>query len=105
MVQIGLRDTGYYYVILDDCWSDGRYGNGSLKPDFTKFPNGMAYVADYMHKLDLGFGMYSSAGKYTCAQYAGSLGYETVSCSHVARPYIHVNGRISPHLDRCQYLG
>lgn len=77
MVTLGLRDSGYYYVILDDCWSDGRYENGSLKPDFTKFPNGMAAVADKMHSLDLGFGMYSSAGTYTCAQYAGSLDHET----------------------------
>ena len=70
MASIGLRDVGYYYVILDDCWSDGRYDNGSLRPDFTKFPNGMGYVADQVHSMGLGWGMYSSAGKYTCAQYA-----------------------------------
>lgn len=81
MVEIGLRDAGYYYVILDDCWSDGRYKNGSLKPDFTKFPNGMAYIADKMHSMSLGFGMYSSAGLYTCGQYAGSLGYETIDAN------------------------
>lgn len=74
MVSIGLRDAGYHYVILDDCWSDGRYDNGSLKPDLSKFPNGMSWLADYMHSLGLGYGMYSSAGKYTCGQYAGSLG-------------------------------
>ena len=78
MVELGLRDIGYYYVILDDCWSDGRYENGSLKPDFSKFPNGMAWMADQMHSMGLGYGMYSSAGKYTCAQYAGSLGYEDI---------------------------
>ena len=76
MVEIGLRDVGYYYVILDDCWSDGRFDNGSLKPDFSKFPNGMAAIADKMHSLGLGYGMYSSAGTYTCGKYAGSLGYE-----------------------------
>ncbi|KAF2725802.1 glycoside hydrolase family 27 protein [Polychaeton citri CBS 116435] len=78
IVDIGLRDVGYQYVVLDDCWSDGRYeSNNSLKPDFTKFPNGMKDVADRIHDLDLKFGMYSSAGEYTCAQYAGSLGHET----------------------------
>ena len=77
IVDIGLRDVGYYYIVLDDCWSDGRYDNGSLKPDFEKFPNGMAWLADQMHSLDLGFGMYSSAGKYTCGQYEGSLGQST----------------------------
>jgi alpha-galactosidase len=41
----------------------------------------MAAVADDMHALGLGFGMYSDAGKYTCAGYAGSLGYETVDAN------------------------
>ena len=36
----------------------------------------MTYVADQLHSMGLGFGMYSSAGKYTCAQYAASLGME-----------------------------
>lgn len=76
MVNVGLRDAGYIYVVLDDCWSNGRYANGSLRPDFTKFPNGMAHVADRLHSMGLKFGMYSSAGTYTCGRYAGSLGYE-----------------------------
>ena len=37
----------------------------------------MAYVGGQLHSMGLGFGMYSSAGKFTCAQYAGSLGHET----------------------------
>jgi alpha-galactosidase len=55
-------------VILDDCWSNGRNAsnNNSLIPDFTKFPRGMAAVGDDIHALDLGFGMYSDAGRYTC---------------------------------------
>ena len=69
MADIGLRDAGYHYVVLDDAWSAGRYPNSTLKPDFTKFPNGMAYVADQIHALGMGFGMYSDAGAYTCGQY------------------------------------
>lgn len=105
MVELGLRDAGYDYVILDDCWSDGRYSNGSLKPDFSKFPNGMKHVADQIHALGLKYGMYSDAGKYTCGQYgrdtfapssrcrfgsvltktsAGSLGYETIDAQTFA---------------------
>lgn len=84
MVEIGLRDAGYYYVILDDCWSNGRFDNGSLKPDFAKFPNGMAAIADKMHSLGLGYGMYSDAGKYTCGQYEGSLGHETIDANTFA---------------------
>ncbi|TVY42961.1 Alpha-galactosidase [Lachnellula subtilissima] len=80
IVDYGLKDLGYHYVILDDCWSIGRNAssNSSLIADPEKFPNGMAAVADHLHSLGLGFGMYSDAGKYTCGMYAGSLGYETV---------------------------
>lgn len=41
-----MHDAGYEYIILDDCWSDSRYPNLTLRPDFTKFPNGMGFIAD-----------------------------------------------------------
>ncbi|KAI9754610.1 MAG: GTP cyclohydrolase II [Chaenotheca gracillima] len=76
IVDYGLRDLGYHYVILDDCWSVGRSDNGTLMPNSTRFPNGMGHVADRLHSMNLGFGMYSSAGTLTCARYPASLGYE-----------------------------
>ena len=77
MVDFGFRDLGYKYVILDDCWSDPeRSHNGSLVANSTKFPSGIKAVADKIHDLGLFFGMYSSAGIYTCAQYPASLGHE-----------------------------
>lgn len=80
IVNLGLKDLGYTYVILDDCWSAGRNtsGNGSLIVDLAKFPNGMAAVADHVHALGLKFGMYSSAGRYTCGSFEGSLDHEDV---------------------------
>ena len=36
----------------------------------------MKYVADTLHDMGMKFGMYSSAGVYTCGRYPGSLGYE-----------------------------
>ena len=69
IVDYGLRDLGYYYIVLDDCWSSGRTANGTLQPNMTKFPNGMKHTADQLHNMGLGFGMYSSAGTYTCGQY------------------------------------
>jgi alpha-galactosidase len=86
IVDYGLKDLGYHYVILDDCWSAGRNAsnNNSLIPDTMKFPRGMAAVADDIHALGLGYGMYSDAGKYTCGGYAGSLGYETVDANTFA---------------------
>lgn len=61
--------AGYYYIILDDCWSNGRTSNGTLQANATKFPDGIPAVAEKIHGMGLGWGMYSSAGKYTCAQY------------------------------------
>lgn len=72
----GLQDLGYKYVVLDDCWSDGRDAQGSLVVDATKFPKGMKHVADTLHDMGFLFGMYSSAGELTCARYEGSLDHE-----------------------------
>jgi alpha-galactosidase len=36
----------------------------------------MKHVADQIHNLGMKFGMYSSAGVFTCGRYPGSLGYE-----------------------------
>jgi alpha-galactosidase len=30
MVSLGLRDAGYNYIVLDDCWSIGRNSSGYL---------------------------------------------------------------------------
>jgi alpha-galactosidase len=86
IVDYGLKDLGYHYVILDDCWSAGRNAsnNNTLIPNPTKFPNGMAAVADSLHAMGLGFGMYSSAGLYTCGGYAGSQGFETIDANTFA---------------------
>lgn len=76
MVDLGLRDLGYNYVVLDDCWSEGRNESGYLVPRSDTFPHGMRYVADTLHAMGMKFGMYSSAGIYTCGRYPGSLGNE-----------------------------
>ena len=74
LVSSGLRDIGYTYVVLDDCWSHGRRSdNNWLVPDPIKFPRGMKHVADEIHDLGLLFGMYSSAGEMTCARYGIAL--------------------------------
>lgn len=48
----------------------------------------MRYVADQLHSMSMKFGMYSSAGVYTCARYPGSLGHETEDAQFFAE-----NGR------------
>ncbi len=84
MVDVGLRDAGYHYVVLDDCWSQGRGENGSLVANTTRFPRGIRHVSDRIHELGMGFGMYSSAGSLTCARYEGSLGSEDVDAQTFA---------------------
>lgn len=70
LVDTGLRDLGYQYVVLDDCWAEEeRDKTGHWRADLAKFPNGMKYVADNLHERGLLFGMYSSAGELTCAGY------------------------------------
>ncbi|MFH8632051.1 NPCBM/NEW2 domain-containing protein [Streptomyces lydicus] len=75
----GLKDAGYQYVNLDDCWAlPTRDGNGKLVPDPRRFPHGIKAVADYVHAKGLKFGIYTSAGTKTCnsAGFPGGLGHE-----------------------------
>ncbi|MCR5693564.1 MAG: glycoside hydrolase family 27 protein [Clostridia bacterium] len=77
MVVSGLRDLGYEYLVIDDCWSERlRSPEGKLVPDPKKFPHGMKAVADYVHSKGLKFGMYSCCGALTCAGFPSSFGHE-----------------------------
>ncbi|MEU8875399.1 NPCBM/NEW2 domain-containing protein [Streptomyces javensis] len=78
-VAKGLKDAGYQYVNLDDCWAlPQRDANGKLVPDPVRFPNGIKAVADYVHSKGLKIGIYTSAGTKTCnsAGFPGGLGHE-----------------------------
>ncbi|MEU5643648.1 NPCBM/NEW2 domain-containing protein [Streptomyces milbemycinicus] len=75
----GLKEAGYQYVNLDDCWAlPQRDADGKLVPDPVRFPNGIKAVADYVHSKGLKFGIYTSAGTKTCnsAGFPGALGHE-----------------------------
>ncbi|WP_447035994.1 NPCBM/NEW2 domain-containing protein [Streptomyces sp. DSM 118878] len=78
-VEKGLKDAGYEYVNLDDCWAlPERDANGKLVPDPKRFPQGIKAVADYVHGKGLKLGIYTSAGTKTCnsAGFPGALGHE-----------------------------
>ncbi|MFE9883197.1 NPCBM/NEW2 domain-containing protein [Streptomyces sp. NPDC005784] len=78
-VSQGLKDAGYTYVNIDDCWAlPNRDASGNLVPDPARFPNGIKAVADYVHSKGLKFGLYSSAGTKTCDTqgFPGGLGHE-----------------------------
>ncbi|HEX9018146.1 MAG TPA: glycoside hydrolase family 27 protein [Anaerolineaceae bacterium] len=78
MVSTGLKDCGYEYIVVDDCWSvkDHRDPHGDLIPDPERFADGVKPVADYVHSLGLKFGIYSDAAEMTCANFPGSFGFE-----------------------------
>ena len=76
LVSSGLRDLGYNYMNLDDCWQYSRDENKTIVPDTKKFPNGIKPLADYAHSKGLKFGLYSDAGNYTCQLRPGGYGYE-----------------------------
>jgi rhamnogalacturonyl hydrolase YesR/polygalacturonase len=78
-VSRGLKDAGYQYVNIDDCWAlPQRNGQGDLVPDPARFPHGIKSVADYVHSKALKFGLYTSAGTKTCDKngFPGALGHE-----------------------------
>lgn len=76
MVSKGLKDAGYEYIVIDDCWQIGRDKNGYIIIDKEKFPSGIKALADYIHSKGLKFGIYSDAGTKTCAGRPGSKGFE-----------------------------
>ncbi|MGA6980040.1 MAG: glycoside hydrolase family 27 protein [Candidatus Sulfotelmatobacter sp.] len=76
MVKSGMKDAGYQYVNIDDCWQVSRDASGNIVADPQRFPNGMKAVGDYIHSLGLKFGVYSDAGSKTCAGRPAGLGHE-----------------------------
>ena len=76
LVTTGLRDAGYVYLNIDDCWQGARDAHGFIQPDPVRFPSGMRALANYVHDRGLKFGLYSDAGAMTCAKRPGSHGFE-----------------------------
>ncbi len=76
LVSSGMKDAGYEYLVIDDCWQVSRDANGNIVPDPKHFPSGMKALADYVHSKGLKFGVYSDAGTLTCQKRPGSRGYE-----------------------------
>eukprot|EP00697_Spironema_sp_BW2_P000543 gnl/Spiro4/10716_TR5708_c0_g1_i1.p1 gnl/Spiro4/10716_TR5708_c0_g1~~gnl/Spiro4/10716_TR5708_c0_g1_i1.p1 ORF type:complete len:394 (+),score=51.88 gnl/Spiro4/10716_TR5708_c0_g1_i1:145-1326(+) len=101
LVSSGMRDAGYIYVNIDDCWMqchkqapdgqscysplDGRDPHtGVFVPDPVKFPRGIKFLADSLHEMGLKFGIYSSSGPRTCSGFMGSWGFEELDAATFA---------------------
>jgi alpha-galactosidase len=70
----GMKDAGYVYVNIDDCWEGVRDQKGTIQPN-QKFSD-MKALVNYVHEKGLKIGIYSSPGPKTCAGYEGSYGHE-----------------------------
>ncbi|KAH9484982.1 putative alpha-galactosidase B [Psilocybe cubensis] len=82
-VSLGLKDAGYQYVNIDDCWANTSRDSSTnrIVPDPSKFPDGISGLASQVHNLGLKIGIYSDAGTKTCAGYPGSLGNEVLDAT------------------------
>jgi len=86
MVKLGLRDLGYKYIVIDDCWAlkerDPKTKRMIENPNY--FPSGMTHLAEYAHSAGMMLGIYSDVGKATCQGLPGSLGYYEVDAQTFA---------------------
>jgi alpha-galactosidase len=80
----GMKEAGYEYVNLDDCWQIGRYPDGRIMVDSVRFPSGIKALADYVHSKGLKLGIYSDAGLMTCAKRPGSFRFEEIDAQTYA---------------------
>ncbi|MEV4141469.1 ricin-type beta-trefoil lectin domain protein [Dactylosporangium sp. NPDC049742] len=86
IVSSGMRDLGYKYVVVDDCWMNStRDAQGNLQANASRFPNGMKALGDYLHSRGLLFGIYQAPLDKTCAQYFGSYPGATGAQGHEAQ--------------------
>ena len=80
IVETGLRDAGYEYVVVDGGWRDTKLNEkGELVAHPTKFPSGMKALADYAHCKGLKFGLHTVPGSHDCGgDMVGAWGLEQV---------------------------
>ncbi|MFI5911512.1 NPCBM/NEW2 domain-containing protein [Dactylosporangium sp. NPDC051541] len=112
LVSTGLRDSGYTYVDIDDCWmASTRDAQGRLQPDPVRFPGGIAAIATYVHARGLKLGIYSSAGTATCQGLPASLDHEVTDAQTWASwgvdllKYDNCNNQGRPAYDRYKAMG
>jgi alpha-galactosidase len=108
-VSSGLREAGYTYVNIDDCWAaperDPVTKRLSAHPE--RFPSGIKALADYVHARGLKLGIYTSAGTQTCARtMPGALDHEEIDAQTFADwevdylKYDNCNNQGRPALER-----
>ncbi len=102
MVDTGLRDAGYDYVVIDGGWRDVKLGpNGELLSHPTKFPNGIKPLADYAHSKGMKLGLHTVPGTHDCGKDpVGGYGHEDVQIQQFVDWGIDFI-----KLDKCKFTG
>ena len=85
MAASGMKDAGYIYLVVDDCWHGERDAAGNIQANPERFPSGIKALADYVHAKGLKFGIYSDTGDKTCQGKPGSRGHEYQDALQYAR--------------------
>ncbi len=108
MADEGYLDSGYEYLILDDCWAEtSRDENGNLVPSHEKFPDGIEPVIEYVHSKGLKFGIYSCCGVKTCAGYPASFEHEKQDADLFAKwgvDYLKYDNCYRPVTQDCELM-
>jgi len=76
VVKSGMKDAGYQYVNIDDCWQVSRDASANIVVDPQRFPHGMKAVGDYIHSLGLKFGVYLSPWDRHEPKYKDAAAYD-----------------------------
>ncbi len=73
MVNNGMYAAGYNYVVINEGWTAAtRDGGGNITWDVTKFPDGMPFVATFVHSLGMKLMIYTSVPATTCSGFVGT---------------------------------
>ena len=97
LVSSPLFESGYNYVLIDDCWTTceefvgercakagARDAEGRIQINRTKFPNGFAPLTKRAHDLGLKIGIYTSVSATTCGGFTGSYQNEAIDAHSFA---------------------
>lgn len=75
MVETGMRDAGYDYVVVDGGWRAPTRGeNGEMRADPEFFPSGMKALGDYIHSRGLKFGIHQAVNTVDCGRASPGTG-------------------------------
>src|SRR2546428_14019842 len=61
MVKGGMRDAGYQYLVIDDCWQVARDAAGRLGADFVPVPGGMEPLGEDVPSKGVQVGLFTGA--------------------------------------------